>query len=424
MAAFTDYHYTRFDPWQHVKTDPAINGGNPVVTTLSVNSVSLEKGGVRPPFRQRPSGFMPPTNYQRYGYDVANKGCPNAFAVTRRGKVTDSAAGPDTTFVSSIGYGSFDPKLTDKAVLQARNSMKNQNVNYAQAFAERQQTIDLVANTARKLASAVFSARRGNISGMKAALGLYSHNISKRNRDAAKKAAAGSFEAARDLWLQFKYGWQPLLMDVHGAATDLAQRDLADDKRYAFHVTGRASSQTKGTIVGSKDGIAFGICAATRYRVITKKEYAFVRFDMYKGNGALISAASAGFTNPASLAWELLPFSFVADWFVPISSYLSQMDASLGWVFRSGSLSRKYDLRERMWQTPDPARLKSYDSYNCGGHYESRVWNFIRGVYSDFPIVTPANLLPKNPLSLSHMVSAVALLSQGCRPSSSGTLVY
>jgi hypothetical protein len=43
-----------------------------------------------------------------------------------------------------------------------------------------------------------------------------------------------------------------------------------------------------------------------------------------------------GFTNPINLLWELLPFSFVADWFLPIGNYLEALTAWNGLEFLDG----------------------------------------------------------------------------------------
>jgi hypothetical protein len=44
-----------------------------------------------------------------------------------------------------------------------------------------------------------------------------------------------------------------------------------------------------------------------------------------------------GFTNPINLLWEILPFSFVVDWFTGIGPYLESLSAWDGLVFRDGS---------------------------------------------------------------------------------------
>jgi hypothetical protein len=52
-------------------------------------------------------------------------------------------------------------------------------------------------------------------------------------------------------------------------------------------------------------------------------------------------------TSPASLAWELTPWSFLADWFVDVRGFLNKLDASLGfdpWETVSFTKSVTYEL--------------------------------------------------------------------------------
>lgn len=48
-------------------------------------------------------------------------------------------------------------------------------------------------------------------------------------------------------------------------------------------------------------------------------------------------AANTGISNPALLAWELLPWSFVIDWFIPVGDYLESLSAFDGFTFSGGS---------------------------------------------------------------------------------------
>lgn len=47
-------------------------------------------------------------------------------------------------------------------------------------------------------------------------------------------------------------------------------------------------------------------------------------------NPELFALASLGLLNPASLAWELVPLSFVVDWIVPVGPFLEAMTAGVG----------------------------------------------------------------------------------------------
>lgn len=51
-----------------------------------------------------------------------------------------------------------------------------------------------------------------------------------------------------------------------------------------------------------------------------------------------------GLVNPASLAWELIPWSFVVDWFIPIGPLLSVLTAPAGLIFISGTDNFKVQL--------------------------------------------------------------------------------
>ena len=43
-----------------------------------------------------------------------------------------------------------------------------------------------------------------------------------------------------------------------------------------------------------------------------------------------------GIDNPLEVVWELIPLSFVADWFIPVGEFLRSLTATNGLVFHSG----------------------------------------------------------------------------------------
>jgi len=45
---------------------------------------------------------------------------------------------------------------------------------------------------------------------------------------------------------------------------------------------------------------------------------------------------SIGLVNPAAILWELVPYSFVVDWIVPIGQFLENISAGVGLRFLSG----------------------------------------------------------------------------------------
>lgn len=57
-------------------------------------------------------------------------------------------------------------------------------------------------------------------------------------------------------------------------------------------------------------------------------------------------ASSLGLDNPALIAWELTPLSFVFDWFINVGDFLTGLTPR-GVAFVSGSISTKVDVQVR-----------------------------------------------------------------------------
>lgn len=130
----------------------------------------------------------------------------------------------------------------------------------------------------------------------------------------------------------------------------------------------------------------------------------FIRLDYEPSNTFLQAVTNVGLTNPLEVAWELVPFSFVLDWALPIGEWLSVLDADLGWRFRSGSCThfRKTNVSCR----------RLYDNYayvkgDWRGGTKSVAMD--RKVYHDSPLPRFPSI--KNPFSLGHVANGFALLA-------------
>jgi len=120
--------------------------------------------------------------------------------------------------------------------------------------------------------------------------------------------------------------------------------------------------------------------------------------------------AQMGFTNPALIAWELTPWSFVIDWFLPVGNFISSLDATLGLVFVDGYKSTRVTKNSHSHAWWDPG-IK-----NVSYHWEGSVIGsnseetFLRSTLTSFP--SPRLPSFKNPFSSQHLLNAVALLAQ------------
>lgn len=117
--------------------------------------------------------------------------------------------------------------------------------------------------------------------------------------------------------------------------------------------------------------------------------------------------SNLGLTNPVTIAWELAPFSFVVDWLVPIGSFISQFDSSIGFAFEGGCITT---FRKQTYDAVRTQELKGsgYDyrrySYSQSGTQISCARRPLLGFYN--LIALPYF---KNPFSVTHVANALAL---------------
>lgn len=340
--------------------------------------------------------YVPPTpmNGRRsvYGYPVGeyqtDQGSVISFYTGARpmGNTGEMAA---TT--SRHGY---DTALPNRALIKCRLKLKEQSVNLAQAFAERAQTAKLLDDTIKKVYRCISNLRRGRFRAAVAALELPGSATRNLSRD---KTIAGN-------WLALQYGWLPLFSDLYGSAEALRAADEYDPGRYRLFAKAGATSVVKfrpsftgeATVRNYISSIS-GVC----------HRKAKVRLDYnLPPDRILTMSRSLGFTNPALLAWELTPFSFVADWFFPFGNYLSQLDATIGMTYLGGSLTERWECRA----TVRFLRLEtqySWEAYDVGAARTDSAWRRIP--YASEPFPNRPSF--KDPLSAAHVANAVALVS-------------
>lgn len=82
-------------------------------------------------------------------------------------------------------------------------------------------------------------------------------------------------------------------------------------------------------------------------------------------NDTLAQLGSHGLLNPAALAWELFPVSFVIDWFVPIGDFLGGLSTHFGMEFRDGYMTKYVEWSSTLTGTVvDPTLHCSNGAYD------------------------------------------------------------
>jgi hypothetical protein len=199
-------------------------------------------------------------------------------------------------------------------------------VNLAVAFGEGRQTIQMIADTARKLGQAYSAFRKGHFKKVSKVLG-----IPKPSGTAANH------------WLEWAYGWKPLLSDVKGLA-ELAAQQIESvagrPTRFTVRGTSRRSYRASST-VGTTDQPNF-LGTYMKYNWVPDPDHgtmdagvmlkvqAGLLCEIQSTTAALAAQTGFGVADAALFAWELTPFSFVFDWFIDIGSALENLGALQG----------------------------------------------------------------------------------------------
>lgn len=292
--------------------------------------------------------------------------------------------------------------LLQRAEVSALSKLKSQKVNFGVAFGEYKETAELVSSVATRIAKTVraFRDKRPSDWG-----NVVKHQLGK----AAGPRPGSRGSGIPKSWLELQYGWNPMMQDVNGACEQLS----SSYSGHPYRVTckGGAKRQLRGQRWGQVNKQYAGVRIQ-----MSGTQYAFVRLDYELSSPALAVFSSLGLTNPLEIAWELVPYSFVVDWFLPVGSWLSSLDADFGWRFLGGSHTEGYEYLQQGNGVEIRRDLHpSDDSEEAYGFVRStqRNFSFVRSIYSSSPLPRFPGL--KNPLSAGHVANALALLAGNFR---------
>lgn len=221
-------------------------------------------------------------------------------------------------------------------------------------------------------------------------------------------------------WLKYHFGIEPLVKDIFNSV-DVLCRDFDPIKVVG---SGRDSSSSVvlwNYLYGIPGGTQEDRGAETRTVETKVRIQANIRIN----NPNLFLASQMGLVNPLSFAWEVIPFSFIVDWFANVGQVLASMTDFAGTEFEkpqhtyfqvaTHNLSRTYVNRIWNWHYPPPPAQPTYevkqDVYPEG--YSTRSVFVTRSTGS---IPGPTLKLPAfRGLSVTRGVTAVALLVQALK---------
>jgi len=280
-------------------------------------------------------------------------------------------------------------------------------------LAEYNQTVRMIATNCRRIAGAALALKHGNV-------GLAMSNLGwtpKGKRIPSPPKETDPFRRLSNHWLEYVYGWKPLIMDIHGSVEALETFLERNPWVLAVDSWGRFKDKvalkvpinvgTAGQPVGPNGIITPSHCGVETHFVSsdTKFVLAYRRDDHVK---KLIS--DLGLSNPIDLAWEILPWSFVIDWVYPIGPWLESLSAYDGLIFHHGCEIHK--TKETTNQAVGAGYLagdsQGYSTVEQRGDRAGELVNYVRTPLNAFPASNPP--LVKSPISVTHAANALALL--------------
>lgn len=186
--------------------------------------------------------------------------------------------------------------IYNNAISKLYDQLRSSDLNLALTIGERKESARMIRKALEATASVVQMARK-----------------------VRKQLVTNPSLLASNLWLQYKYGWLPLYNDVY-AATEFHYH-LFSERKFEAKAARNVEWSSKSPWSSMAGELPLKHKHGQRCQLIV---YAGVA-DSDAYNLSRITSL-----NPLSIAWELVPFSFVADWFVDIGGYLANMEASLG----------------------------------------------------------------------------------------------
>jgi hypothetical protein len=215
--------------------------------------------------------------------------------------------------------------MRNEAVTKALLKIADQKAGLGEDLATMRQTVRLIKNPLQALVNGLKSVRDNR--SLRPWLRYHARMIREQ----------GIVDVTAQKYLEYVYGWKPLVQDIYGIIELAKQQGL---KPLLLHAEGSSKSSS-----GIPDCQFNDISGGNLSKFTNGKETSRVNCSLWAqldpNYAGLRALNQLGLLNPLSLAWELVSWSFVVDWVVPIGPVLSALSAPAGLSFVDGTLSAK-----------------------------------------------------------------------------------
>jgi hypothetical protein len=221
-------------------------------------------------------------------------------------------------YVKSLLPAPADLSLANSPFSSATLAVDDAVLELLTSVAEMNKTIDFIVHVLRKIGKIIADTRRGNFKWLE---------VYTRRRDI-------DHLTIDQLWLQARYAVRPLMIDIENSI-----KYLYSDKQLRPLIRKRKFDNDENT---SSSNVSFGIGDVSYNLDISSIQFTRAAGGVYaKLVSDHPSVHMLGLTNIAKTAWEVIPWSFVIDWFVNISGLIASFNPNPTYQIVAGYKSVK-----------------------------------------------------------------------------------
>ncbi len=213
---------------------------------------------------------------------------------------------------NAIQIADLDPNLANDALRKALSGLLENDVAFNAFMLQGKQSLSMAANLAAGIAHGTDKLMTARF------------KTPKQFRNFLKKAGDKAVSNFSGKYLEFLYGWKPLADDVENAFQYMLDGYTGPEQK-RFRLVVRKTRKLKQQLLQEQFAASYWT-ANWGYRFyLTKVNMArtILNYQFPSQVGEMLPTLT-----PFGTAWELMPWSFVVDWFIPIGDWIGAMEAS------------------------------------------------------------------------------------------------
>lgn len=354
-------------------------------------------------YKVRRPGYTPKRVYQENNYSKSSSITRQYPVHVNSGYEGETRVVPDYWYIQGMTpvYESLPTLFTAndqiKLVNKLREKLQGSDFNMSVFLGEGHQTLRLLGDSAIRIAKSVHYLRSGDVAGTFRSLfeGTTRKPLVGQKKELFGKDASYVAKNASSIWLEIQYGWLPLLNDAEECAKSLAHAlNVPFKQTYrAARVVEREFPQVAGTVGPFSD------------KREAQATHSHVRSLIARVAEKPSVLAQLGLLDPELVAWELVPFSFVADWFIPIGQWMEARGAASRLTGTFITSDKRLSSLECVAVTNQVKKRQL-----CKGY--SLAMSFSRSISTTLAVPMPTLKPLEKVASWRHCANAIALVTQ------------